>query len=256
MVVWRRPRASVSPKVSSHHHKPGGSKRHSGSKKRQEGLKHSVHRNPTPRPGDEDDVPPGFGPPVAKDDDDLPEFDFSGGGRSSHRAAVGGNALRAAAPPPALPSDHMRELIQKYGQGEGAVKELGIPVEPWNDDDDIPEWNPNQNPNSMPPRSVSLSSPLPPPQVQAYQQPFAVNPNLMPPQFVKTPLPPPIRPHVGGLRPNNNTMWWPTMVRGVAVRGLRPPGRGMGPRMVQGFGGVRSGLGFWRPDNNPANKGL
>ncbi|KAL0904989.1 hypothetical protein M5K25_027158 [Dendrobium thyrsiflorum] len=259
IVVWRRPHAIVSPRLSSHHHKHhGSSKIHSGSKKRHESMNHSSRRNPIPRPNDdEDDVPPGFGPPIVREDDDLPEFDFARG-RSSHRAA-------------ASPSDHMRELIQKYGQGESTVKELGIPVQPWNDDDDIPEWNPNQNTKQMP-KSMPLPPPPPPPQLHVYQQqqrntqPFPINQNLMPPQFVQTPLHTPIQPQVGGMQPNN-AMWSP-VARGVPdgslrpchiggqFSGGRPPGSGVGPRMVQGFGGGRTGLGFWRPDNNSGSKGF
>ncbi|XP_020598387.1 uncharacterized protein LOC110037975 [Phalaenopsis equestris] len=159
IVVWRRPHATISPRVSSHHHRHGSSKKHSSSKKRHESMNHSFRRNPMPLPNDEDDVPPGFGPPIAREDDDLPEFDFSRG-RSSHRA--GALAAKATATAPPCSSNHMRELIQKYGQGENIISELGIPVEPWNDEDDIPEWNPNQNMRSMPPLP-------PPPQHSKYE---------------------------------------------------------------------------------------
>ncbi|OWM66616.1 hypothetical protein CDL15_Pgr005053 [Punica granatum] len=98
---------------------------------------------------DEDDVPPGFGPApgLSRDIDDLPEFNFSGGGGGSDSRL--GRSLSQAGSHPALvpsrPVDQIRELIHKYGQSEAdpGLGNEGIAVQPWNDDDDdIPEWQP------------------------------------------------------------------------------------------------------------------
>ncbi|CAO2820670.1 unnamed protein product [Amaranthus hypochondriacus] len=133
-------------------------------------------------PDEEDDVPPGFGPPGNRDDDDLPEFNFSGvpnqptshtnpnsnlgqGLVSQHQNPLQGSASKV---------DKMRELIQKYGQN--GTSGGGIPTEPWNDDDnDIPEWQPQAS-NTPPPSRAShiaqnqaLPSQLP--HYQSFQRP-------------------------------------------------------------------------------------
>ena len=105
VVVWRRPNI---PRVPTSHH------RHDGSR-RQSILRKPQVTNPAARPSlplnsygappgfpnqrhyrEEDvtdDVPPGFGPGVARDEDDLPEFNFV---NSSHPAAnVSAHAYRA-----------------------------------------------------------------------------------------------------------------------------------------------------------------
>ena len=38
-----------------------------------------VYVKPQPDDNDDDDLPPGFGPPTTRDEDDLPEFNFSSG---------------------------------------------------------------------------------------------------------------------------------------------------------------------------------
>ncbi|KAL2897725.1 hypothetical protein RDABS01_039507 [Bienertia sinuspersici] len=108
---------------------------------------------------DDDDVPPGFGPPGHRDDDDLPEFNFSGGSSMtknvsnpnpilSHSTGFHHHTLPLALTPALAPVrevDQMRELIQKYGQnGTSSGGGGGIPTQRWNDDDDddIPEWQP------------------------------------------------------------------------------------------------------------------
>ncbi|GAB2223065.1 hypothetical protein Droror1_Dr00017201 [Drosera rotundifolia] len=152
IVVWRKAQIApaISPKPSRHHdndsairHQPFSSRRH------QEQISNSHAKFP-PKPAppklevvhDEDDVPPGFGPSAAREDDDLPEFNFSGG---SCRPGAEGSRQVSSQPPPsrALPKrvDEMRELIKKYGSGGNNVAG-GLVFEPWNDDDDIPEWKP------------------------------------------------------------------------------------------------------------------
>jgi hypothetical protein len=93
---------------------------------------------------DDEDMPPGFGPVAAKDDDDLPEFNFnssSGPVTSSPRPPLQSRSL-----------DQVRELILKYGNSTGSGSKR-----PWDghdddDDDDIPEWQPQ-----LPPPPPDLS---------------------------------------------------------------------------------------------------
>ncbi|CAH2044423.1 unnamed protein product [Thlaspi arvense] len=151
VVVWRRAVASPGSR-----HKPGFKRQHSSSGTKSsvlapENKKTSSSRNVKNPPPvvtlasmgshglhsredvDDEDVPPGFGPEAAKDDDDLPEFNFS-----SSTAPV------TSSPRPATQSrsmDQVRELILKYGNSEGSGSKR-----PWDDhdddDDDIPEWRP------------------------------------------------------------------------------------------------------------------
>ncbi|KAL8521961.1 hypothetical protein ACS0TY_012202 [Phlomoides rotata] len=151
VVVWRRAHISntISPNSSSHH-KHTSKKQPFATPTRVQDSPNVNANTPTQKPDpnkdddDDDDVPPGFGPGVVKDDDDLPEFNFSGN-------------LNPSGPRPSLntvkktsrPVDEVRELIKKYGQSSNSTvtgsvldnRNLGI--EPWNDDDDdIPEWRP------------------------------------------------------------------------------------------------------------------
>ncbi|KAL9679563.1 hypothetical protein QQ045_017429 [Rhodiola kirilowii] len=150
VIVWRK--AHVSPNSSSHHHK------HSLKKHQQEHYTSRRHShqdrninvnssNLTPKypvvplvstkatPSEvtahEDDLPPGFGRPASQEEDDLPEFSFSGG-QSRYL------------PTQNCPADQMRQLVQKYGQNVGSGDVVG---KSWRDnDDDIPEWQPLQVP--------------------------------------------------------------------------------------------------------------
>ncbi|KAK8965092.1 hypothetical protein KSP40_PGU005371 [Platanthera guangdongensis] len=248
IVVWRRPHPTiVPPRVSSHQNKHAGgggsSKRQSGgSKKHQEG-------NPAPPQEDIDDIPPGFGPRGSRDAEDLPEFDFSRGGKQHF-------AGRA----------HVRELIQKYGQGGGNVRELGIPVQPWNEEEDIPEWNPNHNAKQM---HLAQSQPMPPPhQLHAYQQPQHFLMNRPPTQpvmqrpngpFLGALIRAPVQPQAGVMQQSLANPWWPAaqwmpdggMLPGGSIRPCHFGGYPSGaPRMVHGLGGANNGSGSWRPDNN------
>lgn len=163
IVVWRK--VHVTSPNSSSHNKHNTRKQHRRHQERNGNTNPSGRgsRNPDP-PLDDDDIPPGFGP-AGRDDDDLPEFDFSrgGGGPNSHFTATN--------PPKALvrserPVEQMRELIQKYGRGVDD-----------DDDDDIPEWQPH-----------SLNNPPPPPPPQPQHQHLAPPPPLaMPgPHLVQT----------------------------------------------------------------------
>jgi len=112
---------------------------------------------------DDGDIPPGFGPGAARDEDDLPEFNFSGGGsvpssqqnfaQNPSRGSSGTVPFQSLSQIPSRPVDQMRELIHKYGQPKTGVpsgnwqddnnRGFGAAIQPWNDDDDdIPEWQP------------------------------------------------------------------------------------------------------------------
>lgn len=80
---------------------------------------------------DDDDVPPGFGHVASRDDDDLPEFNFN-----------------SSAPQP-LPAqskslDQVRKLIHKYGKSASVYGDN-------DEDDDIPEWQPDVPGHQLPP---------------------------------------------------------------------------------------------------------
>lgn len=150
VVVWRR--AVVASPGSRH--KPGFKRQHSSTGTKRSVLapenKKSSSVNVTNPPvvnvasvrshglarcdDDDEDVPPGFGPVAAKDEDDLPEFNFN-----SSSGPV------TSSPQPPLQSrsmDQVRELILKYGNSAGSGSKR-----PWDghdddDDDDIPEWQP------------------------------------------------------------------------------------------------------------------
>ncbi|CAN6912087.1 unnamed protein product [Brassica oleracea] len=161
LVVWRR---AVSSPASRH--KPGFKRQHSSLKNHQPpvvvaGTKSSVlapvnkksstslnvknhHQPPVVAVSmgnhgcedddDDEDLPPGFGPAAVKDDDDdLPEFNFN-----PSTAPPVTSSPRQAVVPQSRSLNQVRELILKYGNSAGK--------QPWNgqddDDDDIPEWQP------------------------------------------------------------------------------------------------------------------
>ncbi|CAA7023199.1 unnamed protein product [Microthlaspi erraticum] len=163
VVVWRRTVASPSSR-----HKPGSKRQHSSSgtkssvlapeKKNPRSV--NVTNHPPPPPvvavasvrihglgglvGDEDDLPPGFGPVAAKDDDDLPEFNFN--------ASSGPVASSPRPPPQSRSMDQVRELILKYGNSAGSGSKRTWNNHDDDDDDDIPEWQPQvSGPQIQPP---------------------------------------------------------------------------------------------------------
>ncbi|KAK8501299.1 hypothetical protein V6N12_008317 [Hibiscus sabdariffa] len=105
----------------------------------------SVH---PPDDDDDDDVPPGFGPAASRDEDDLPEFNFSGASNPSgpkYPTGYQSQPVGMTSQTSSRPVDQMRELIQKYGQPNSSNGPVGVPMQRWNgddDDDDIPEWQP------------------------------------------------------------------------------------------------------------------
>ncbi|WOL11245.1 hypothetical protein Cni_G20007 [Canna indica] len=197
VVVWRRPHVTVSPRVSSHH-KHGSSRKHLSSRKQQLAVTYNAPKSslaptssgktrPIPDDDDIDDVPPGFGP---KDDDDLPEFDFIRG--SSHASKPASSMIRPHVLPPARPVDQIRELIHKYGQSENAKKPYGM--KSWNDDDDdIPEWRPQDDHHTQaqlhpPPLPSQPPQPLPSQQqLHAYQQQQPLQPVQVNQQMLSIP---------------------------------------------------------------------
>ncbi|XP_021662236.2 uncharacterized protein LOC110651270 isoform X2 [Hevea brasiliensis] len=179
VIVWRKPQitSTMSPNSASPH-KHNSKKQHSFSRRRQE-KDANVNVNLTPKQtlpsngpttytrvepddDDDDDVPPGFGPPAARDEDDLPEFNFSSGSVTSGPQSTTYSVTRGQGMPPfqphlqtpSRPVDQMRELVQRYGLPKSSApsgnwqdnRTIGVAVRPWNDDDDdMPEWHPEEN---------------------------------------------------------------------------------------------------------------
>ncbi|XP_010254213.1 PREDICTED: uncharacterized protein LOC104595259 [Nelumbo nucifera] len=193
VVVWKKAQA-ISPTSpnSSGHHKHSSKKQHLASRKQQEkdanaNLNANASSkpplplgppptNPEPPPDDDpiDDVPPGFGPAAARDEDDLPEFDFVRGTNLpfSQFSALkkpphgSGMAPFPSPQPPPRPVEQMRQLVHKYGQGQAGSNPVnwqhrhgGLEVHPW-DDDDIPEWQPQPSQQPLPPPVHNFQQPL------------------------------------------------------------------------------------------------
>ncbi|PIA35072.1 hypothetical protein AQUCO_03600022v1 [Aquilegia coerulea] len=179
IVVWRKAHVTsiISPNSSSHH-KHNAKRQHSSSVRRHQekntnpkfSSESSLSRgprshNPEPTLDDDpiDDIPPGFGPAAAaaRDEDDLPEFDFAGGSKSlsSHLSTTNrpkGPAMTLSQPP-VRPVEQMRQLIHKYGGGEMTNRSVG-----GDDDDDIPEWQPQSLNQPVITQQILPSLPLPP----------------------------------------------------------------------------------------------
>ncbi|XP_011623380.1 uncharacterized protein LOC18434265 [Amborella trichopoda] len=199
--------------------------------------------NPSHQLPDEpiDDIPPGFGPPrgLPRNEDDLPEFNFVGGPKtvgsqfptpnSNHGSSKMDHMHKPMQPisprvsnsqTQPFASEHVRELIHKYGQTKGPTSSPSLPpnikIQAWNDEDDIPEWKPPSGvvvdsrplvtpPNlAVPPPQIGIHSiPHPPPQMSVLrphfvqQMPQHFPPQLVvhPPQLGQVPLQPPLQPH-------------------------------------------------------------
>lgn len=159
VVVWRRAHISISPNASSHHKHTSEKQPFYSSNVNVNSpttrisatmSKNASRPKPVPEAEEDDDIPPGFGPVAAaraaRDDDDLPEFNFSGGFTPS-ATRLSSQEMHSDVKMAPTPVDHVRELIKKYGQSGGVsnsrVESRGFSVEPWeDDDDDIPEWQP------------------------------------------------------------------------------------------------------------------
>lgn len=215
VVVWRRAHMSntISPNSSSHQ-KHSLKKQPFGAPKRIQDspnvnpntLTRTPHvSKPQPPPDEDDDIPPGFGPGAAKDDDDLPEFNFSGDLTPTVSRITSHNSLHPVQMTK-RPVDQVRELIKKYGQGgpsvtSGSVVDRSLGIQPWNDDDDdIPEWRPQApQPLHHQPYAVAQGHQLPlrlhPSDRLALpalaQQPPSGLGHLAPPGGMRAPPPPP-----------------------------------------------------------------
>ena len=218
IIVWRKTNltSSISPTASSHH--KHSSKRQYFSRRQQDST--NVNANPShtavPSTGhkntetgppsdddddndDDDDIPPGFGPAAARVEDDLPEFNFSGGSNSSshmvQRSRGPGNVpLHSVNQAPSRPVEQMRELVHKYGQNKANVPSVnwqdkfGGSIQPWNDDDDdIPEWQPQNSQNQLPPQLAMHNFHLRP---HILNQSFPGSPQqpIMPTQYLQPPM--------------------------------------------------------------------
>ncbi|KAF6158401.1 hypothetical protein GIB67_019440 [Kingdonia uniflora] len=181
IVVWRKAH------VSSKKQNQSSLRRHQEKNSHANASVRTPPERPPAPPVSEpiDDIPPGFGPSASKDEDDLPEFDFVGGGSNPSGQGFSTQKLEARAPPPPRPVEQMRNLISKYGRGEMSSNGgVGVEIQPWNDDDDIPEWQPQmpsqQQQMPMPQPSLPLPPP-PPPQPQAQLQSYSQQQNFAPP---------------------------------------------------------------------------
>ncbi|KAG6643854.1 hypothetical protein CIPAW_08G015500 [Carya illinoinensis] len=220
-----------------------------------------------PSPDDEDDdVPPGFGP---RDEDDLPEFKFSGGSvpSSQHNfvktRGLGPAPIPSLSQTPSRPVDQIRELIHKYGQPQAVGssgnwqddKRFGVAVQPWNDDDDdIPEWQPQAPRHQLPPQQS----------IYSFQQPI-LRPHLVnQPPLGSTPQQPSHESMVAmqSLQPSMNVTqvpqgtWWVPTVQGS---GQQPSNLASQPNVgqfygVPGRGVVQPGV-AWR-QNAPQSGGV
>ncbi|XP_010548476.1 PREDICTED: uncharacterized protein LOC104819888 [Tarenaya hassleriana] len=152
VVVWRRSQlkqpssvlSSSSTKSHNHHRGKGGSS--TVNKTRNGDM---VLENDHDHDDDDDcDLPPGFGPgavasamPQGNDEDDLPEFNYG-----SHGHVVMNQRTTMHSRSQSL--HQVRELIHKYGKSMSRTFHHG---DDGDDENDIPEWNPNLNSNLIPP---------------------------------------------------------------------------------------------------------
>ncbi|KAK9077675.1 hypothetical protein SSX86_006012 [Deinandra increscens subsp. villosa] len=165
---------------------------------------------------DDDDIPPGFGPgaaaAAARDEDDLPEFSFSGNPSGQKIPAQVGFQSNLG-----RPVDQMRQLIYRYGQNAN-VKDGATNKQPRNkddEDDDMPEWQPHQHQNHIPevPPGHYMQQPSGPHMVNQLRQPVG---QVMGPQMT-------MQPHVNMLQ--NVVRWAPPAGPHMLPPGAPPPGQ-------------------------------
>ncbi|GFS44946.1 hypothetical protein Acr_00g0093120 [Actinidia rufa] len=175
IIVWRKPHLSsaISPN-SSAHHKHSSKRQHFTPRRHHEkdpimNANFASKQTLPPMGDDDDDIPPGFGPAAARDEDDLPEFNFSGPTNPSVPKHFNSTNMS-----PCRPVDQVRALIHKYGQPSSNVisRNVGIRTQPWNnDDDDIPEWQPQPlTQHHLPPQQPPVLNFQPPVLPQAVNQ--------------------------------------------------------------------------------------
>lgn len=236
IVVWRKTNLTpISPTTQSHH--KHSSKRQLLSRRQQDtnmnvnsahkavpstDLK-TVENGPPPGDDGDDDVPPGFGPPVPGVEDDLPEFNFSGSSNPSHLVQkplgpTGMVPFHSVNQTLARPAEQMRELVHKYGQNKNVSSvnwqdKFGGAIQPWNDDDDdIPEWQPQTSQNQFPPQQTMHNYHLRPHIVN--QQPFAGLPQQlnMTAQYLQPPM------NVTHVQRNFGPQWVPPLTHGNSIQ--------------------------------------
>ncbi|CAL1388222.1 unnamed protein product [Linum trigynum] len=245
VVVWRKPQI-----ISPHHKhstKDSSKKQHSSSKNRNP-KHHSalppppqhLHSRPPPISVDVDDVPPGFGPPStvtggsSRDEDDLPEFNFSSNAANRPPGFPGGRSFQPSNSPRGPVVDQMRDLVHRYGQpgvGSSPLKNWAdsrVPVQTWKDDDDMPEWRPDD---------AQLH-------VAGHRQPAAVRGGNMVQQPVVQVMNPIVHQHTGAVPPQ----WWPQQQHGggLAAPDLGP--HGVYQQQQQSNGGQLYGGQQWSRD--------
>ncbi|XP_059645533.1 uncharacterized protein LOC132287073 [Cornus florida] len=279
VVVWRRahPTSTISPPNSSSRHKHTTKNPHSRSRTHPGGdtnfnfaskpARPQPQPQPQPPPDEDDDIPPGFGLAAAsRDEDDLPEFNFSGRLTPSVPKLPIQNPLQVSgmtSQAPSHPVDHVRELIHKYGQ-PGSITQnkggTGVGGIQWNDDgddDDIPEWRPEAPEQQPPPQ---------PPRHGFGQQPMlasVVNQQLGPtmPQQPRVQVPAPTAIHRRPLQPSVSAMQlqgaW--LARPPAPHGLQRGSLGSRPSLGQYYGvpvlqAGQSGM-VWR-QGAPSSRGF
>lgn len=279
VIVWRK-LSMTSPKS----HKHVSKKNHLSSRRHQDTNLNAKYKTPksatsqgkhTTDPGpspdededDDDDIPPGFGPPASRDEDDLPEFNFSGGSNLSlppfsaqnPNRGIGTSSFCPPSQSSSRPVDQMRELVQRYGQPDtnpfpgnwkDKVGGSAVAVQSWNDDDDdIPEWQPH----------APQQQPTPLQQVHSFQQqptlrPHFVNqpllvPSHQPAHQTLMPLQLPQPPINAAKAPENHAIWqhgtwWVPPVQGSNLR----------PASGQGINSGQSGT-AWQ-QNAPTSRGF
>ncbi|KAL8195813.1 hypothetical protein R6Q57_025566 [Mikania cordata] len=155
VVVWRRPHINFNNSTTSNQHKHH--KKHNFPSRRHDNTNANTSSNFTPKSvnhmppqhsnnnnnvdDDGDDIPPGFGPGAAasasRDEDDLPEFSFSGRSSGQKIPAQVGFGSKHTQSNPSRPVEQMRQLIHRYGHTANGDDE----------DDDMPEWQPHHHQN-------------------------------------------------------------------------------------------------------------
>ncbi|XP_019414909.1 PREDICTED: death-inducer obliterator 1-like isoform X2 [Lupinus angustifolius] len=264
VIVWRKTNlttSTISPTTSSHHKYTF---KRQNSSRRQQDTNVNVNAHPThnldpsaetrPMCDDvDDDVPPGFGPPVARIEDDLPEFNFSGSSNPSHviqkpmgPSIVPYHSVKQSLP--SRPAEQMRELVHKYGQNKANVSSVnwqdkfGGTIQPWNDDDDddIPEWKPQNSQNQIPTQMSMQNFHLRP---QMMDQSFPTShqqPNI-PTQYLQ----PPMNVTHGHGQSNFGTPWNPSA-----------QGSNLQPSVGHPYGVPRQGQGTTWPQNVSRSRGF
>ncbi|XP_061346190.1 uncharacterized protein LOC133291872 [Gastrolobium bilobum] len=211
IIVWRKTNltTSISPTTSSHH-KHSSKRQHFNRRQQDTNVNANSTQKAVPPTGfkptetgppsdGDDDIPPGFGPAPARVEDDLPEFNFSGSSNpSSHLVqkpmGPGSVPFHSVSQVPSRPVEQMRELVQRYGQNKANVSSVnwqdkfGATIQPWNDDDDdIPEWQPQTSHNQFPPHQTMHNIHVRP---HILNQSFAGSPHqsIMSTQYMHAPM--------------------------------------------------------------------